>query len=413
MMRKLLIMTAVAVLSLASCNKDDETIPESDLIPRADFTLTKAQAAFVQANNGFALDLFGRVSRAGQGKSLLLSPLSITLDFGMVNNGAVGKTQQEIYETLGFQEGSVDALNEFCHTMMVQSAAVDPSTTLELANAAVVNKRYPGLKDSFTKTIRQVYDAEVIYKDFGKENIQKLVNDWCKTKTHGMIPELLADPVDPNEYAHFLNAVYFKGIWSSKFKKEDSRKEDFVKENGSSIKVNMMHQVAHFNYAEIPGVCSAVRLPYGNQAYNMTLLLPSAGKTLKDLVAALDLKTWQGLRLSDCEVDVKLPSFETSYFVSLAGILQEMGIVTAFSGAANFSALSSASGLYIGDVLHKAAIKVDESGSEAAAVTDIVMKTNSAQPPKTVQFYANKPFLYIISEISTGAIFFMGQYTGE
>ncbi|MBR5385704.1 MAG: serpin family protein, partial [Bacteroidales bacterium] len=332
-----------------------------------------------------------------------------------VNNGAVGQTQKEIYETLGYGEGSVDGLNDFCRTMMEQSSAVDPSTTLEIANAAVVNKLYPGLKDSFTNKVKSVYGAEVMYKDFAKEDIKKLINDWCDRKTHGMIPELLKEPVGADSYAHFLNAVYFKGIWASKFRKEDTKKESFTCEDGSKTTVKMMHQKDRFDYGGIPGLCSAVGLPYGNGAYLMTLLLPAEGKSLSDLVNGLDADTWSRLHMSGVEVDVKIPSFETEYFVSLKNVLKGMGIVTAFSGDADFSSMSSASGLYISDVLHKAKIKVDEDGTEAAAVTDIVVDGALAPgyTPPTREFHADRPFLYVITEISTGAIFFIGQYTGK
>ena len=407
--------TALVALGIVSCEKEDMTIPVEDLIPRKDFVLTKAQAEFIQSNNGFALDLFRQVSQSEDGKNLLISPLSITIDFGMVNNGAVGTTQQEIYETLGYKESSVDGLNAFCRTMMEQSAAVDPSTTLEIANAAVVNKMYPGLKDGFTKTVKEVYDAEVIYKDFSKEDIKSLVNNWCKEKTHGMIPVLLTDPVQADEYAHFLNAVYFKGIWSNKFKKEDTEKETFTREDGSKMTVNMMHQMDKFNYGGIPGLCSAVSLPYGNQAYRMTLLLPYEGKTLSQLIEALDIKVWDNLSMNGVDVDVKIPSFETEYFVSLRGILPRMGIKQAFSPTADFSSMSSTPNLFIGDVLHKARIKVDEEGSEAAAVTDIVMDYGAipGQSPSSFTFHADRPFLYVITEVSTGVIYFIGQYTGK
>ena len=415
-MKKIFFIAAIAAIGLVSCEKEDITVPEEELIPRKDFVLTKAQKEFIQANNGFALDLFRRVSRSENGQSLLISPLSVTIDFGMVNNGAAGTTQQEIYETLGFKEGSVEGLNAFCQTMMDQSAAVDPSTTLEIANAAIVNSLYPGLKDSFTKTVQSVYDAEVIYKDFGKVDIKKLVNDWCKEKTHGMIPELLTMPVKAGEYAHFLNAVYFKGIWSNKFKKDNTKKETFTREDGSKTTVNMMHQKDRFNFGGIRGLCSAVSLPYGNQAYRMTLLLPVEGKTLAQLIDALNAEDWNRMRLNGCDVDVKIPSFETEFSVSLKTILPQMGIKRAFGvGVADFSAMSSTPALFIGDVLHKAKIKVDEEGSEAAAVTDIMMELSAAPgaTPPSYEFHADRPFLYVISEVSSGAIYFIGQFTGK
>ena len=421
MKRYLAFAAAAAALSLASCQKEDVTIPSEDLIPRKDIVLTKAQADFVLDNSDFALDLFRRVAQSAEGKSVVISPLSVTVDFGMVNNGAVGTTQQEIYETLCFKEGSVEDLNAFCQTMMEQSAAVDPSTTLEIANAAVVNKMYPGLKDSFTQKVKSAYDAEVIYKDFGTEDIKKLVNDWCDEKTHGMIPELLKAPVSPNEYAHFLNAVYFKGIWANKFKKADTKKESFTREDGSKITVDMMHQQDKFIFGKMPGLYTYLILPYGNQAYSMTLLLPEEGKTLADVAEALvkrennwySTSSMYSFHMNPFQVDVKIPSFETEYSASLKDILPEMGIRQAFGAGADFSALSSTSGLYIGDVLHKAKIKVDEEGSEAAAVTDIVMLNSVGGPSQVFEFHADRPFLYMITEFSTGAIYFIGQYTGK
>lgn len=417
-MKKAFLLAAVAAIASMSlsCGEIDDPVNGDDLIPRKDIVLTKAQAEFVKANNGFALDLFKNVAREAKGESLLISPLSVTIDFGMVNNGTAGQTQQEIYETLGYKESSVEGLNDFCQTMMTQSGKVDPSTKLEIANAAVVNKMYPGLKDGFTKTVQSVYDAEVIYKDFSKDDIKKLVNDWCDKKTHGMIPELLKAPVDPGEYAHFLNAVYFKGIWTNKFKKSDTNKESFTREDGSKTTVRMMHQKDRFNYGAIPDLCTAVSLPYGNQAYQMTLLLPMQGKPLADLVGKLDAGAWSRLMMFGADVDVKIPSFETEYFVSLKDILSRMGIKQAFSAAADFSAMSSAPYLYIGDVLHKAKIKVDEEGTEAAAVTDITILCGAIGPestPPTYEFHADRPFLYVITEVSTGAIYFIGQYTGK
>ena len=416
-MKRTLMIATVALMGLVSCHKEDITIPVEDLIERKDFVLTRSQQEFVQANNGFALELFKRVSQSEKGQNLLISPLSVTIDFGMVNNGAVGKTQQEIYETLGYKDGSVDGLNDFCRTMMEQSSAVDPSTTLEIANAGIINKMYPGLKDSFTKTVKSVYDAEVIYKDFSKEDIKSLVNNWCKEKTHGMIPELLTQPVSPSEYAHFLNAVYFKGIWTNKFKKDDTKNEKFTREDGSTMTVKMMHQKDNFNLGGIDGLCSALSLPYGNQAYRMTILLPYKGESLANLINALDADAWKSLKMYGFEVDVKIPSFETEYYITLKDILQEMGIKQAFGvgGSPDFSAMSSYP-IFISDVLHKARIKVDEEGSEAAAVTDIVFLVGAANPgatPPTYEFHADRPFLYVITEVSTGAIYFIGQYTGK
>ena len=416
---KILVMTLAALA--ISCEKNgpdnDDPVSVEDLIPRKDIELTRSQGEFVKSNNGFALDLFKRVAEAEEGKSMLVSPISVTYALGMVDNGAVGDTQKEINEVLGYKGDGIDGLNSFCKTMLEQGAAVDPSTIIDFANMAVINKRFIPLKDSFTKTVQDNFEANVLYKDFEKDDIKSMINKWCEEKTNGMIKDFLSQQVDPLEYAHFLNATYFKGIWSSRFKKEDSRKESFTSADGKKISLNMMHQKANFNYGGIAGLCTAVCLPYGNQAYRMVLLLPYKDKTLDDLKAGLTLDSWNRLGMSVHEVDVKVPSFESEFGTkSLLQTLHEMGIKKAFdSNLADFSNMT-ATPVFISDILHKAKIKVDEQGAEAAAVTDVIMKYTSVGPipsePMTYEFHADRPFLYAITEVSTGVIYFIGQYTG-
>ena len=419
MKRKVLLSLFVLSAVFFSCQETDpdDTTPADELIERKDISLTRSQLDFVKANNGFALEFFKRASDKEGGKGMLVSPLSITYALGMVDNGAKGNTQKEINKVLGYEGDGIDELNSFCKTMLEQGAAVDPSTIMEIANMAVINKGYIPLKDDFTNKVQTNFEANVLYKDFAKEDIMTLINKWCDEKTHGMIKSILDQPVSSREYAHFLNATYFKGIWSSQFKKSDTQKEKFKAYDGNSITVNMMHQKSKFNYGEIDNLCSAVCLPYGNKAYRMILILPEDGKTLEDLKKSLTSESWEQLnRMREYEVDVKMPSFETEFGTeSIKPTLLEMGITSAFDySLADFSGMTDQP-VYVSDVLHKAKIKVDEQGSEAAAVTDVTMKTNSASPtaPRVIEFHADRPFLYAITEISTGAIFFIGQYTGK
>lgn len=406
---------AFATLTVASCDKtnDDETIEPGKLIERKDIVLTRAQMEMVRANNAFALDLFARTAKDASGESFLISPLSVTYALGMVDNGAKGKTQEEINSVLGYDESTVEGLNAFCKTMLEQSAQVDPSTTIEIANTAVVNKVIPLLPE-FTEKVESNYEAVVTYKDFEKDDVMGFINSWCDQKTHGMIPVLLEDPVDPSTYAHFLNAIYFKGIWSHQFKKADTSKEKFTLEDGSTRQVDMMHQKTTFSVGGGKGYSSII-LPYGNQAYRMTVLLPAKGVSVKDVMDGLTVDSLDPKCFYDAEeVDLKLPAFESEFKIDFSDILCDMGMPTAFSPLADFSAMTTAQ-VCISQVLHKAKIKVDETGSEAAAVTDVSMKYASAGPDanQPVVFHADHPFIYAITEVSTGAIFFIGQYTGK
>ena len=396
--------------------EEDNTVSPGELIERKDIPLTRSQKDFVKANNAFALGLFGEVAGADPGKSIVISPLSVTFALGMVDNGARGDTRREINEALGYEGDSMDDLNSFCRTMLEQGAGVDPSTTVEIANMALVNKECVSLKDAFASKIESDYRADICYKDFSKEDVRSFVNKWCEEKTHGMIKDFLKDPPSPVDYAHFLNATYFKGIWSSQFKKGDTREEPFTDAEVKQLRVKMMHQKAKFNYTRVNGLCSAVCLPYGNQAFRMVIILPEEGGSLDGMRKGLTPEVWERLNsMEGVEVDVKIPSFETEYGTeSLKAALRDMGIKTAFDSArADFSDMTDET-VFIADVLHKARIKVDEQGSEAAAVTDVVIRKNSASEPQgPVDFHADRPFIYAITEVSTGAIFFIGQYAGK
>ncbi len=407
----------LAASMMASCNKANADNPNgawNELKERKDFVLTRSQMEMVKANNVFALELFSRTAKAAEGQSFLISPLSVTYALGMVDNGAKGKTLDEINSVLGYKESTVEGLNSFCQTMLAQSAQVDPSTTIEIANTAVVNKKIP-LLPGFTEAVESNYEAVVTYKDFAKEDVKGFINSWCDKKTHGMIPVLLDDPVSPSTYAHFLNAIYFKGIWSSQFKKADTSKEKFVSEDGSTLKVDMMHQKASFAVSVGKGYTSVI-LPYGNKAYRMTVLLPAESSSVADVMKDLASESLDPKNFYDAEeVDLKLPAFESEFKIDFSDILCDMGMPTAFSPMADFSAMTTAP-VCISQVLHKAKIKVDETGSEAAAVTDVTMKETSVGPgngPKVFTFHADHPFIYAITEVSTGAIFFIGQYTGK
>ena len=410
---------------LPSCNHEDSGI-EDELVERKDIPLTRSQADFVKNNQHFAYELFRHISESEdeKDKSFIVSPLSVTIALGMVTNGAMGETRKEINNTLGYEDESLDDLNGFCKTILTESAGVDPSIAVEFADMALINSCWVQLKEGFSKFIEDTYLANVVYKDFQKDDITSYVNKWCDDKTHGLIKDFLKGNPSPFDCAHFLNAAYFKGIWSSRFNSKNTKKKPFTLEGGDKKDVKTMNQKANFDYYEIPQKASAVCLPYGNKAYSMTVILPNEDVSLKDLVSSMDSGLWQEIVANKSlrVVDLTLPSFESEYGTAgIRNILIDMGIVKAFDPmTADFTEMTKNSA-YIQDVLHKARIIVDEKGSEAAAVTDVYMAVTSssggpATPPPTlpeIKFHADRPFLYVISEVSTGAIFFIGQYTGK
>jgi len=227
-----------------------------------------------------------------------------------------------------------------------------------------------------------------------------------------MIDKVLSeDTFNPDAVSYLLNAIYFKGAWKEKFSKSQTRNEAF---EGREQKIPMMHQEHEFNYTENE-LCQALRLPYGNGAYAMTILLPREGTTVDELLLSLNAESWQLYRYMDCAiVDVKLPRFESKTDLDLNEIMASLGMPKAFTPfEAEFPNFCNVP-TYIDMMKQVARIKLDEEGTEAAAVTVIGMEIASLPiVPQRVTFHATRPFLYVISEQSTGAIFFIGKYVGD
>ena len=287
------------------------------------------------------------------------------------------------------------------------------SMGLAIANAIVVNQNYP-LLDSYKSTVGKHYDAEVANMDFDDiSGSTKKINKWCSDHTNGLITEIIKN-VNPEMLAYLLNAMYFKSEWKQKFPKGNTSNETFTAEDGTKKSVPMMKMEKSFTYQD-NDVLRTVRLPYGNGVFSMMVILPAEGKTLADVTGYLNGKEWNAFvsNLVSCDVDLWLPKFETQFRIKLNDILCAMGMPTAFDkNLADFTAMSSISP-YLSYVQQDAIIKVDEEGTEAAVVSSAGMMPTSAGPGDHIVFHADHPFLYLITESSTGAILFAGKYSGK
>lgn len=405
------LLAAVALLAAAAaCNK---TEPEDDgENPYRPVELSTKSAGFVKPGNVFAFNFLDRIDAASE-KDYIVSPLSLQFLLGMLLDGAQGTTAEQICKVLGYGAGEAKAVDEYCRAMMTQLPALDKKTTLEIANAIFVDEGWP-LKKAYRNQVANYYDAEVSNLDFSNSaKALKTINGWADEKTHGMVPKVL-DDVTTDMLAYLLNAVYFKSQWELAFDKNMTDGEAFTDGSGAKTEVQMMKQTAQFSYKETK-YAQVVCLPYGNGAFTMTVILPTGKATVADVAKALRGSAGEDVLegLSNREVDLWLPRFKTEYHILLNEILVKMGMPDAFDGSkADFKAMSDYA-LCLSFVRQDAAITVDESGTEAAAVSTAgMMKNTSVGPMKTV-FHADHPFLYLITESSTGAILFAGRYSGK
>ena len=415
-MKRFLWLTIVpCLLSLLAvgCSRIDKEDDGEN--PYKALSLTTKQSEMVADGNAFSYRFISEVdafARDHEHTDWFVSPLSLQMALGMLLNGAQGETAAEICTMLGFGAGETAAVNAYCRQLLTQLPALDKKTDLVLANAIFYNKQIT-LKTSFRNVVSQQYDAALEALDFSKAKATAdTINNWCKKQTKGMIPEVLdEEDIDPSMLAYLVNALYFKSQWKEKFAKDDTASEKFTREDNSGTKVKMMKLAGkEFPYGENE-TYQAIRLPYGNEAFSMTVLLPKEGNTVGDVAARL-AKDGRIEILEPAVADLWLPSFETKYHILLNEVLQSMGMNRSFTGQADFLAMSDTPS-YVNIVQQDAVIKVDEEGAEAAAVTVIGMKRNASSLSREVTFHADHPFLYLITEASTGVILFAGEYAGN
>jgi serpin B len=428
-MKKISMWVAIALMMAmvtTGCSKSDdqdrtqdpdnpEVIPD-DPLPnegneRKFISLTRGEEELVMSNNDFAFNLF-RQANTGE-ESTILSPISITYALGMLNNGATGDTQAQINKVLGFGQAGAEGINAFCQKMLTEAPNLDKLTKVMIANTIYMNKDYV-LKPDFVDKAKTFYDAEPETRDFHDGKTMDVINQWASDHTEKMIEKVLNEmSFNPDAVSYLLNAIYFKGAWAEKFDKNNTKNETFKGYNGEK-QVPMMHQEHEFAYGETDD-CQVLCMYYGNMAYCMHILLPKEGKTINDVLKTLTAESWQQYQCMGTAIaDVKLPRFESMTDMGLEEIMSALGMPNAFDPfLAQFPNFCNAP-TYIGMMKQVARIKLNEEGTEAAAVTVIGMEcTAMHSEPQYVEFHATRPFLYVISEQSTGAIFFIGTYMGD
>ena len=414
-------LTATVLLALSACsstkkisdNKSNDIVSmttEEEIDPEF-MVLSDAQYDLVKRNNNFALNLFSEMKGVG---SNVVSPMSVTYLMAMLANGAEASTRDEIMTTIGAKDFDIDEMNAFYAYLIRRAKTADKQTTLNIANYIALNKEFK-LKKKFASTIADSYHGAVESLEFTNPESTKRINGWCSEHTNNMIPTII-DQVEPSAVSYILNAIYFNGTWTDKFDKNNTKKEQFNGYTRDIMYVDMMHRNAKYYYTS-NDVYSAVTLPYGSGAYSMTVILPNEGKFITDLTKTLNADTIASLRrnMEECLVDLKLPRFTTEMKLPLKGIVAKLGAPSMFDATrADFSSFANGN-VYVSEMLQKAKIEVSEEGTKAAAVTMGMVKLTSMRPqePRRVDFHCDRPFVYMIQDNYTGAILFMGQFTGK
>lgn len=397
-------------LPFIACNDDVE---EQSILPTMhpiELNATEKEMAAQQGD--FASTLSLELCRQLGGEKTdnwLVSPFSLQCALGMLSNGANGETHDEILYTLGLSQYSQEEVNVYFKKLIEGLHTVNSAITVKTFNSVWGNAGVP-LKDDFQKMNIENYFAMVSQLDFSDPSAVDQINAWCNQTTEGLIPSIL-DEVNPTATVYLLNSLYFKARWESEFAPEKTQEGDFNTSSGKVVKADFMQTQRMAAYVENEWFTST-SLSYQNDSYVMRLILPQPEISIDQVLQALsesDENLWKNTILAD--INLKMPRFALENKLDLVSTLQALGMEKVFTNEADFSSMSDIS-TYISLVQQATRLKVDEDGSEGAAVTVIEGYLSDLMrplPEEEVDFFLDRPFLFQIIESSTGTVLFMGQ----
>ncbi len=403
--KRLRVVAAAPVLALvlAACGGAQVNDGTGDALD-ADLGLPlSAEDAAIAADgvNAFGFDLHTAV--AEDGENTVTSPLSASVLLAMVAAGAGGDTAEEMTDLLRL-DGPQDTRN----AALLAGLADTDDVTLEVANSLWADEGYP-FEDDYMSFVEDAYGATLDDLDLGSQDSADTIDEWVDARTNGLIDEIAADLhlPDPQAVLVLLNTGYFLGTWTTTFDEADTRDTPFTLASGEEVAVPTMHRTAVEMETSAGEGFQMLRLPYGEDGrFGMELMVPDEGVALDDLLDDLDADTWRDAVESlqtETLSEIALPRFELEWDAELTDVLRALGMESAFGGG-DFTPMSPANP-FLDTVVQKTYIRVDEEGTEAAAVTGGVM-TESAGPPP---FLVDRPFAFTVSDRETGAVLFLGS----
>ena len=388
-------------ITLEKYNADRDTAPN---VSSADI------ASLSDGNSAFAVDMYKKIT--GANDNVFFSPYSISIALAMTWGGARNQTERDMASVLHFPFPQAQLHSAFnaLDLALVRHARTS-GFELHIVNQLWGEKTYTFLPD-YLKMVSVDYGAAMRLLDFigNPEPSRVVINTWVADSTNQRITDLIpAGIIDAVTRLVLTNAIYFKAQWADTFFSSDTRDNTFCRSQGDSLLTKFMQREGDYRYDSTADY-QAVELPYKGEATSMLIVLPAPGK-MAQVEASLSTAFLRSVfpSLHSTRVSVCLPKFKfTTKSVSLSEILQSLGMAVAFGDNADFSGINGTGGLCIGDVFHKAFVQVDENGTEAAAATAVVVRDAMVMPPP-VFFMANRPFIFLIRDVQTNAILFIGK----
>lgn len=379
-MKKIMLCAAslAAVCGLGSCGQQDVAPTEG-------------------SKTGYALSFFKEVNKVSNpAENIVASPYSAGVALSMLMEGAMGDTKVELDNALN---GCV---------FSGQKLDGGDSVVVKSANSVWVDDNF-SVRNHYVNLLQKDYDALVECLRFSDPATVRAINNWCSENTNGKIDKII-DDLKPSDVMVLINALYFNAPWEEKFDPSQTSKAEFKGRSGVS-EVDMMYRKGRYNYAEYQG-CQMIELPYLGSTCSMFVVLPPEGMDVGSLIPYVNEKTYEQAMgmLAPAEVRFRMPKVKMETEMLLNDVLENMGVKTAFTGAADFRGISVSGLLSVSQVKQKCYIDIAESGTEAAAVTSIMVRLTAVRPEYDVKtMTVDRPYVFIIADKESSDILFAGK----
>lgn len=404
-MKILGILLVSLIFASASCKKED---PDPSTFKKVE--LSAKQEQVINSSNSFGFDFFRTAYSFKEDESnFMISPLSVSMALGMTRNGAANSTLDSMTYALRFEGMDEKDINESYQFIINTFMNLDPKVKLSIANSIWYRNTFV-VEQHFIKINQDYFNAQVNALNFTDPEAVNTINNWVSDNTNNLIPEII-ESISEDMVMYLINAVYFKGEWKYQFETENTSPKQFTSSTGTIIEAPAMTQRSTLALL-VQEDFEILVLPYGQSNFNMSVVLPDEGKLLSDIIPKLTEENWNSWKNAyvDADVEIQLPKFKFSYDEKeMKNILSSMGMSIAFEpGNADFTRINSNGDLYISEVKHKTYIETNEEGTEAAAVTSVGVAVTSVGNENPHYFIVNRPFIFLITEKSTGTILFVG-----
>ncbi|MGH7713892.1 MAG: serpin family protein [Gemmatimonadaceae bacterium] len=404
----------LTLAALGACRSPSGTGGQTapDTIRALSRDLTASERTLIAASDTFGVAFLGALNSTRANENIFISPLSVSVALGMTMNGAAGITYDEMRRGLGFGTLPQEQINQSYKSLIDLLLGLDPHVTFKIANSIWTDQRFASaVEPTFLSTVQQYFSAEARVLDFRSPSAVSTINTWASDQTAGKIKNVL-DQIADNEVMFLMNAIYFKGDWRTAFDPKQTSPRPFKLLSGQTTNVETMYRKGNVRRGQLSGA-TVVELPYGGDAFTMTILLPDSSSNVNALVARLTPNTWREAQaaVQVADVGLYLPKLKLSWKGEVRPELKTLGMRQMQDpNVADFSKLARGAkpgDLYITKVQHDSYVDVNEVGTEAAAVTTVGVGVTSFCPTCDVRI--DRPYLFAIRERLSGTVLFVGK----